>query len=282
MTTSTNPQATISSHASEPCGMGEFCWFECNSRDKAAAQSFYTALIAGEAQDCSQSPFPYAIVSCGGHPALGLMEMGSTFPAEIPAHWMGYIAVADLDAVCAKVPTLGGTVCVAPTDISIGRFSVIIDPTGATVSLFQSHEGKTDGVNWYGPGLVGWNELMSSDPKSAAEFYSKLLGWTATETNTLGFPYWMFASNGRTVGGMMAKCAEDKSARSYWLQYLQTLDLDASFTLAKSLGATALCEAMDIPGIGRTAFFADPNGATFALWQPKASGCCSSGGCGCG
>lgn len=267
--------------------MGEFCWFECNSRNQAAAQSFYTKLITGEAQECPQSPFPYTTVSCCGHPAMGLMEMGATFPSDLPAHWMGYISVADIDAACSQVPVLGGKVCVPPTDISIGRFSVITDPTGAVVSLFQAHEGKTDGVNWFGPGLVGWNELTSSDPKAAVAFYTKLLGWTATETNTLGFSYWLFATNGRTAAGMMAKCPDDKSPRSYWLQYIQTLDLDASFALAKSLGATALCEPMDIPVIGRTAHFTDPNGATFALWQPAAqasgtSGCCSSGGCGCG
>ncbi len=283
MSTSTATNPTTSSHASEPCTTGEFCWFECNSRNKDAAQAFYTQLMGGEAQGCEQSPVPYTIISVGGHGALGLMQMDEHFPSDVPAHWMGYIAVADLDGTCAKVATLGGTVCVPPTDISIGRFSVITDPTGAVVSLFQAHEGKTDGVNWFGPGLVGWNELMSSDPKAAAAFYTKLLGWTATETNTLGFPYWMFSTNGRTAGGMMAKCAEDKSPRSYWLQYIQTLDLNQSIALATKLGGCALCDAMDIPGIGRTAYFTDPNGAAFALWQPAAkSGCCSSGGCGCG
>ena len=283
MATSSSTQPTTSSHASEPCGMGEFCWFECNSRNQPAAEKFYSTLVSGTAMASPESPFPYTILSCGGHPMMGMMEMDATFPSDVPAHWMGYIAVADLDAACVNVPALGGTVCVAPTDIQTGRFSVITDPTGAVVSLFQSHECKTDGVNWFGPGLVGWNELMSSDPKVAADFYCKLLGWTPTETNTLGFPYWMFSSNGRTVGGMMAKRAEDKSPRSYWLQYVQTLDLDASVALAKSLGGTALCDSMDIPGIGRTAYFTDPNGAPFALWQPpKARGCCSSGGCGCG
>jgi predicted enzyme related to lactoylglutathione lyase len=56
--------------------------------------------------------------------------------SEMPLQWMTYIAVDDVDQSAAKVVELGGCVCVSPTDIpNTGRFAVINDPRGATISL---------------------------------------------------------------------------------------------------------------------------------------------------
>ena len=55
----------------------------------------------------------------------------------VPAHWMSYFTVDDVDAAAAKVKELGGNVCVPPTDIPVGRFAVVSDPAGATFSLFK-------------------------------------------------------------------------------------------------------------------------------------------------
>lgn len=282
--TTTAPTPSTSTYTSRPCLHGDFCWHECNSRNMSAAESFYSRLFGGTADACTGSPFPYTIVSVGGHATLGLMQMDEKFPADCPAHWLGYVAVDDIVATTANAKALGASVCVEPTDISIGRFSVITDPTGAVFSLFQANEGKTDGVNWSGPGCVGWNELMSTDPQKAADFYCKLLGWTATVGNDFGFPYWQFTAHGRPVGGLMAKCSEDKSPRSHWIQYVMTTNLNASIALVKTLGGTACCDSMEIPGIGRMAFFTDPNGAGFGMWEPAApkKGGCSSGNCCCG
>jgi len=49
---------------------------------------------------------------------------------------MPYVAVRDVDAAAARVESLGGKVCVPPTDIpNVGRFCVVNDPTGASISL---------------------------------------------------------------------------------------------------------------------------------------------------
>jgi predicted enzyme related to lactoylglutathione lyase len=61
--------------------------------------------------------------------------MGPEFGGA-PSHWMPYVAVNDVDASVKRVEELGGKVCVPPSDIpNVGRFSVITDPTGATISL---------------------------------------------------------------------------------------------------------------------------------------------------
>jgi hypothetical protein len=63
----------------------------------------------------------------------------------IPPHWMIYFAVADCDVMSEKATSLGGQVCVPPTDIpKIGRFAVITDPQGAVFSIMQSCNGDID------------------------------------------------------------------------------------------------------------------------------------------
>jgi predicted enzyme related to lactoylglutathione lyase len=72
-----------------------------------------------------------------GRPVGGMFQMGTEF-GNTPSHWMPYVAVDDVDAKAAQVKELGGNVCVPPTDIpNVGRFCVINDPTGATISLIK-------------------------------------------------------------------------------------------------------------------------------------------------
>jgi predicted enzyme related to lactoylglutathione lyase len=49
---------------------------------------------------------------------------------------MSYVAVDDVDDSARRVGELGGKVVVPPVDIpNVGRFCVISDPTGASISL---------------------------------------------------------------------------------------------------------------------------------------------------
>jgi hypothetical protein len=80
-------------------------------------------------------PMVYNEIVGGGKHIGGVFKMGSEFGGA-PPHWMAYVAVEDVDAKARQVEELGGKVCVPPTDIpNTGRFCVINDPTGATISL---------------------------------------------------------------------------------------------------------------------------------------------------
>jgi len=48
------------------------------------------------------------------------------------------VHVADPDAVVARANRLGGTIATGATDIpGIGRFAVLVDPTGATLAVMK-------------------------------------------------------------------------------------------------------------------------------------------------
>lgn len=125
----------------QPMAPGTFCWYECMSRDLESTKAFYGDLFGwtSKAQDMAGG-FTYHLQHRGEDQVAGMMAMEGDMWNGIPDHWMAYVAVDDIEATVAKVQSLGGTVCVPVTDIQIGRFAVIQDAVGATLSVFQGAE----------------------------------------------------------------------------------------------------------------------------------------------
>jgi predicted enzyme related to lactoylglutathione lyase len=122
---------------------GAFCWQELATTDLDAAQSFYRTLLGweikqGKAPECEGAegpPMVYNEIVVAGDHVGGMYKMGPEY-GETPSHWIAYVAVDDVDARAAQVTELGGSIRVPPMDIpNVGRFCMINDPTGATISL---------------------------------------------------------------------------------------------------------------------------------------------------
>ena len=56
---------------------------------------------------------------------------------------------------------------------------------------------------------------------------------------------------------------------SFWLPYFLVADVDASSEKAKALGGQIHFGPQDIPGTGRFAVIADPQGAAFSIFTPQ-------------
>ena len=114
------------------------CWTELSTRDTKAAEKFYTQMF-GWTPKHSQSPgMEYTEFSVGGRPSIGMMPMPAGVPAQVPAFWLPYFQVSDVDTAAAKSSQLGGKSMVPPTDIpSTGRFAVLNDPAGAAFAIYK-------------------------------------------------------------------------------------------------------------------------------------------------
>jgi predicted enzyme related to lactoylglutathione lyase len=56
----------------------------------------------------------------------------------MPAQWLPYVVVEDVEATVAKAVKLGGKVCKAGFDIpEVGRIAVLSDPEGAVFGLIK-------------------------------------------------------------------------------------------------------------------------------------------------
>jgi predicted enzyme related to lactoylglutathione lyase len=117
---------------------GTFCWNELATNDVAAARNFYSQLLGWTLQESTAAGMVYTEIEAAGRRIGGMWQTSAECGGDMPPHWMTYVAVDDVDALAARVPELGGNVCVPPTDIpNVGRFAVINDPTGATLSIIK-------------------------------------------------------------------------------------------------------------------------------------------------
>jgi uncharacterized protein len=116
-------------------------------------------------------------------------------------------------------------------------------------------------------GSLAWCELITSDVKAAAKFYTGLFGWAAQDMPMPGFTYTTFAKGETQVGGMMQIQKEWGPVPSHWMTYFAVESCDASTDKAKRAGAEILKPPADIPNIGRFSMLRDPQGAAFALFQ---------------
>jgi len=112
---------------------------------------------------------------------------------------------------------------------------------------------------------VTWIDVQTPDLKAARRFYGELLGWSFEESSG-----YLFARlGGRKVAGLVELGAGSKVA-PMWSVYLATDDAEATAREAGQAGARLLVQPMDIADQGRMAYFADPTGARFGVWQGKA------------
>lgn len=114
-----------------------------------------------------------------------------------------------------------------------------------------------------------WYELMTPDPDGAKRFYDDVVGWTIEARPSGEMDYRMIAAAGGHVGGVF-RLTEDmraQGAEPRWVPYFGVEDVDAAFVKAKDMGAHAFVPPIDIPGVGRFALIADPQGAPFYLMR---------------
>lgn len=127
----------------DPMTSGAFGWVELQTRDCAAAKTFYSGLFGWEAKGDDAGPMAYTEWSLpNGKQFGGMIEMNEHF-GDAPPNWMGYVMVDDTDAIVAQATALGARSVVPPTDIeNVGRFAVQMDPQGAcfaVMKLFPHH-----------------------------------------------------------------------------------------------------------------------------------------------
>lgn len=119
----------------------------------------------------------------------------------------------------------------------------------------------------YPPGTPSWVELSSPDPDASAAFYAGLMGWSTTEPSAEGGGYRMFQQDGKNVAGLMGHMQEGQPTA--WATYVSVADANETAEKVKAAGGNVIVEPMDVMDIGRMAFFVDPTGAAFGVWQPK-------------
>lgn len=250
---------------------GQFCWTDLATTDPAAAKRFYGEIFGWKVEDIPMDQGGvYSMAMINGQPVAAMMQM---MPEQqkggMPSHWNSYINVANVDEATKKATSLGGKTIAPVMDVmDVGRMSVIQDPSGAMVSLWQAKKH----IGSYRTGEAGtpnWYELMTRNVDAAGGFYSKLFGWKANVMDMGTMKYTMFMDGQNNRAGMMPTPKDvPANVPSHWICYFEVANCDATYKKIESLKGKGLMPATEVQGVGRFAMFMDPQGAAFAILQP--------------
>lgn len=117
----------------------------------------------------------------------------------------------------------------------------------------------------YNYGQVVWRDLVTPDPKKAAQFYKEVFGWTSNQVGTEDNPYWIFKSNGKPVGGMYLMSDAKKNAGGEWVPYFSVSSLNDLISKSKTAGGNVIIKPTELAGRGSVALLTDNENAYFAI-----------------
>jgi predicted enzyme related to lactoylglutathione lyase len=113
-----------------------FVHVELHTNDLQKAKSFYSRLFDWKLEDM---PMPgggtYTMIGVGEGTGGGMMQAQ---PPGSPPRWQAYVLVDDVAASTRKAKELGAKIMMEKTPVGdFGLMSVIVDPTGAAIALWQ-------------------------------------------------------------------------------------------------------------------------------------------------
>ena len=113
-----------------------FVHVELNTTDVAAAKNFYRSLFDWTLNDVDMGEGKtYTMIEVGEGTKGGLMQ--HPVPG-MPSSWLAYVLVDDIHAATEKARGLGANVVREVLEVpGAGWLSIIVDPTGATLGLWQ-------------------------------------------------------------------------------------------------------------------------------------------------
>ncbi len=253
---------------------GEFCWVDLATPDLERSAKFYADLIGWEFEP-AEAPEGIDIGGYGnftyeGKPVAGMariMQEGQ------PTAWSSYVKVADSDATAEKVRDAGGSVVLGPLDIpgGAGRMTTCQDPEGAFISTWEpgTHRGA-ELVNEVG--AWSWNNLASREIEKAKDFYRKVFGWEATQSDQAPEFIWNWQIEGQRwpegLGGLQ-EMQPDVPAEvpPHWEVYFLVADLDQAIEVTTKAGGQLLFGPLELP-VAKLAIVTDPEGAAVGLMEP--------------
>jgi predicted enzyme related to lactoylglutathione lyase len=135
---------------------------------------------------------------------------------------------------------------------SVQPFTVpaLVDPASS-----EHHTGK-----------AVFEELVTPDLAATKQFYTGLLGWTYSDVTVGSIHYAQAWLDGHAIAGMVEHTVTPGQHRQpAWITFLSVPDVDAAVSVASAAGAKVLLQPRVVPGRGKEAIMADPQGAVFGV-----------------
>ena len=249
---------------------GTFCWIELATTDQNAAKQFYGSLFGWSADDLPMAPGEfYSMFKLAGHDAGAAYTLRPEQQGGgVPPHWVLYVLVTNTDVAANRAIQAGATVLMPPMDVmEQGRMAVLKDPAGAAFCIWQAKQ-QSSALLVRESGSLCWADLNTSDPQRAQQFYTTVFGWEFIASPHSDPPYLQIRNGEDYIGGI-PPCPPPANVPSHWMAYFLVTDCDAAAARAITLGGRFCMEPMDLKNVGRMSILKDPQGAVFAVFQPR-------------
>ena len=115
-----------------------------------------------------------------------------------------------------------------------------------------------------------WYELVTKDADAATAFYDDVIGWTIEARPAGPMDYRMIVTaDGSNVGGVagLGPDTPPAAAKPGWRCYIGVDDVDATARSVTGAGGSIVIPPFDLPGVGRMALAADPQGIAFFIMR---------------
>ncbi len=119
-------------------------------------------------------------------------------------------------------------------------------------------------------GAFSWCELMTPNPKGAANFYHQLFDWTLVPMpmpHMADGIYQVIKVGNEPVGGIMQLPAGADAPPPHWGCYITVDNVDEVVGECLALGGQRVFGPHEVPDVGRLAVLRDPQGAFFNVME---------------
>lgn len=246
---------------------GAPCWVSLATRELAAAQDFYSAVLGWTFRADDSLGEEFSVALADDSIVAGVAAVTPTIGVAVA--WTPYFYVESADPVASRVWERGATMAIGPMPLGNGRAALAADPAGATFGFWEGqvrHVWRADD----GPPPARL-ELRTRDAFAAAIFYGEVLEWAANRPDHCDVDYEHGAVVVRvgpytvaTLRGGGVESAPDPKIRPRWHVSFAVPDVDAAVTAAIKGGGSVTEDPSESLGV-RSAGLRDPDGGLFTV-----------------
>src|SRR5262249_54004984 len=126
----------------EGSAVGSILWHDLTVPDAALVRDFYSAVVGWTSSEVDMGGYTdFNMNNAETHETVAGICHARGVNAALPAQWLIYFGVEDLDRSLAQCREKGGAVLRPATAMGeMGRYAVIQDPAGAVCAIFEPAE----------------------------------------------------------------------------------------------------------------------------------------------
>jgi len=123
--------------------IGEMAWIDLSVPNAGEIKDFYQEVVGWQSEAVSMGDYDdYAMNSPEtGEPITGICHAKGV-NSDLPATWMPYFLVADIEQSAKQVSEQGGQLLTPIKAMGDDKYVVLKDPAGAICALYQKHKSE--------------------------------------------------------------------------------------------------------------------------------------------